>query len=90
MHIRAERLLHLQTVIELLAAPLPGDELRRRLADPLLRLLEADFYASYAWDDVEGRFARGVGTIGVAGYQCGRRLSGDAGQRAQAPSWAAP
>lgn len=60
MHIRTERLLHLQTVIELLAAPLSGDELRRHLAEPLLHLLEADFYASYAWDDATGRFARGV------------------------------
>jgi DNA-binding CsgD family transcriptional regulator len=60
MHIRAERFLHLQTVIDLLVAPLPGDELRRRLAEPMLRLMEADFYASYAWDDGAGRFARGV------------------------------
>lgn len=60
MNIRTERLLHLQTVIDVLAAPLPGDELRRRLAEPLLSLLDADFYASYAWDDAAGRFARGV------------------------------
>lgn len=60
MYLRAHRLLHLQRVIELLATPMPGDDLRRALATPMLGLLEADFYASYVWDASAGRFAQGV------------------------------
>ncbi len=60
MHLRAQRLLHLQRVIELLATPMPADDLRRNLAEPMLGLLEADFYASYVWDEATGRFERGV------------------------------
>jgi len=45
----------------LLAARLPPDALRRELARPLLGLLDADFYASYVWDEAAGRFGRGIG-----------------------------
>lgn len=61
MYLRAQRVLHLQRVIELLATPMPGTELRRALAAPLLGLLEADFYASYVWDESTRRFVQGVG-----------------------------
>lgn len=60
MYLRAQRLLHLQRVIALLATPMPADELRGALAAPMLGLLEADFYASYVWDEATGRFVRGV------------------------------
>jgi DNA-binding CsgD family transcriptional regulator len=60
MYLRAQRVLHLQRVIELLATPMPGDELRRALAEPMLGLLDADFYASYVWDGSTHRFVRGV------------------------------
>ena len=60
MYLRAQRLLHLQRVIALLATPMPADDLRRALAAPMLGLLEADFYASYVWDAAAGRFVRGV------------------------------
>lgn len=60
MYLRAQRLLHLQRVIALLAMPMPADELRGALAAPMLGLLEADFYASYVWDEATGRFVRGV------------------------------
>lgn len=60
MYLRAQRLLHLQRVIELLATPMPSDELRRALAAPMLGLLEADFYASYVWDESSRRFVQGV------------------------------
>ncbi len=60
MYLRAQRVLHLQRVIELLATPMSGDELRRSLAAPLLGLLEADFFASYVWDESTRRFVQGV------------------------------
>lgn len=60
MYLRAQRVLHLQRVIELLATPMPGNELRRALAAPMLGLLEADFYASYVWDESTRRFVQGV------------------------------
>lgn len=60
MYLRAQRLLHLQRVIALLASPMPADALRSALAEPMLGLLEADFYASYVWDADTGRFTRGV------------------------------
>ena len=60
MYLRAQRLLHLQSVIELLATPMPGAELRRLLAAPMLGLMEADFYASYVWDEASHRFEQGV------------------------------
>jgi len=60
MYLRAQRLLHLQRVIELLATPMPADDLRRELATPMLNLLDADFYASYVWDASASRFVRGV------------------------------
>jgi DNA-binding CsgD family transcriptional regulator len=60
MYLRAQRLPHLQRVIELLAIPMPGDELRQALAAPMLGLLEADFYASYRLDESAGRFVQGV------------------------------
>ncbi len=60
MYLRAQRVLHLQRVIELLATPMPGNELRRALAEPMLGLLEADFYASYVWDESSRRFVQGV------------------------------
>ena len=60
MYLRAERVLHLQRVMALLASGLPGDAMRQELARPLLGLLDADFYASYVWDDDAGCFAHGV------------------------------
>lgn len=60
MYLRAQRVLHLQRVIELLATPMPGSELRHALAVPMLGLLEADFYASYVWDESTSRFIQGV------------------------------
>lgn len=60
MYLSPGRVLHLQRVMELLAARLPADELRTELARPVLGLLDADFYASYVWDNGQGRFARGV------------------------------
>lgn len=60
MYLSPARVLHLQRVMELLAARLPADELRAELARPVLGLLEADFYASYVWDESQGRFVRGV------------------------------
>lgn len=60
MYLRGQRVLHLQRVIELLATPMPGNELRRALAAPMLGLLEADFYASYVWDASTRRFVQGV------------------------------
>jgi len=60
MYLRAQRVLHLQRVIELMATPMPGNELRRALAEPMLGLLEADFYASYVWDEPTRRFVQGV------------------------------
>lgn len=60
MYLRAQRVLHLQRVIELMATPMPGNELRRALGEPMLGLLEADFYASYVWDEPTRRFVQGV------------------------------
>lgn len=60
MYLRAQRVLHLQRVIELLATPMSSDGLRRALAEPMLGLLDADFYASYVWDNSTRRFVRGV------------------------------
>jgi DNA-binding CsgD family transcriptional regulator len=60
MYLRAQRLLHLQRVMELLASPMPVGELRQSLAAPMLGLMEADFYASYVWDENTGRFEQGV------------------------------
>lgn len=60
MYLRPQRLLHLQRVMELLATPMVADDLRRELAGPMLRLLDADFYASYVWDASDGRFVGGV------------------------------
>lgn len=60
VYLRAQRLLHFQRVIALLATPMRADELRSALAEPMLGLLEADFYASYVWDEAACRFARGV------------------------------
>lgn len=60
MYLRSQRLLHLQRVIELLATPMPGGELRRALAGPMLGLMDADFYASYVWDETSRRFEQGV------------------------------
>jgi DNA-binding CsgD family transcriptional regulator len=60
MYLRSQRLLHLQRVIELLATPMPGGELRRALAGPMLGLMDADFYASYVWDETTRRFEQGV------------------------------
>lgn len=60
MYLRTQRLLHLQRVIELLATPMPGEELRRALAEPMLGLMDADFYASYVWDETTKRFEQGV------------------------------
>jgi len=60
MYLPARRLLHLQRVIELLASPMPAGELRRALAEPMLGLLDADFYASYVWDESSRRFVQGV------------------------------
>jgi len=61
MHLCQQRLLHLQHVIELLATPMPSLELRQTLAAPMLGLMEADFYASYLWDESTKRFEKGVG-----------------------------
>lgn len=60
MYLPPQRVLHLQCVMELLAARLPGNELRQQLARPLLGLLDADFFASYVWDEGAGRFVDGV------------------------------
>lgn len=60
MYLRSHRLLHLQRVMELLATPMPSLQLRRSIAAPLLGLLEADFYASYVWDQDSQRFELGV------------------------------
>ncbi|CAM5486295.1 response regulator transcription factor [Eoetvoesiella caeni] len=35
-------------------------DLRSRIADPLLKLLDADYYASYAWEPEQKRFGRCV------------------------------
>ncbi|MEO8806436.1 MAG: helix-turn-helix transcriptional regulator [Burkholderiaceae bacterium] len=50
----------MQRVMELLATPMPGNDLRLALAAPMLGLLEADFYASYVWDASARRFEQGV------------------------------
>ena len=60
MHLCAQRSCHLQRVIELLATPMSGLELRLTLAAPMLGLLDADFYASYLWDESSQRFEQGV------------------------------
>ena len=60
MYLRTQRLLHLQRVIELLASPMPAGDLRRVLAAPMLHLMDADFYASYVWDESTRRFEQGV------------------------------
>lgn len=60
MYLRPQRVLHLQSVMQLLAAGLPADDLRTQLARPLLGLLDADFYASYVLDEACGRFGGGV------------------------------
>ncbi len=36
------------------------DEVRRRVGRWLLELLDADYFASYVWDDKTGRFVSGV------------------------------
>ena len=60
MYLHSNRVRHLQRVMALLAARLAPDELRLELARPLAGLLDADFYASYVWDDNSARFTRGV------------------------------
>lgn len=60
MYLRAQRWLHLQRVMELLASPMAVGELRQSLAEPMLGLMEADFYASYVWNENSGRFEQGV------------------------------
>lgn len=39
---------------------MPVGELRQSLAAPMLGLMEADFYASYVWDETTRRFEQGV------------------------------
>lgn len=52
---RVTLLTHLMTQLDDPAVT-AGREMRRRIGADLLRLLEADYFASYAWDDAEGRF----------------------------------
>jgi len=60
MYLHPNRVSHLQRVMELFAARPKADELRTELGKPLLGLLNADFYASYVWDEETRRFGQGV------------------------------
>lgn len=50
----------LSRVMQTLAEPHAEHEVRRRVGDLMLDLLDADYYASYVWDDDECRFGKRV------------------------------
>lgn len=60
MHLNTHQTRHLAELLALLTQPLPGDELRQALAEPIAELLDADYVASYVWDAEDGRFSRGL------------------------------
>jgi DNA-binding CsgD family transcriptional regulator len=62
MHLSSTQCIHLSKVVDVLARPLPRDELRTALAKPLMELLDADYVASFVWNESEGRFADGIST----------------------------
>jgi DNA-binding CsgD family transcriptional regulator len=58
MHLSQSQSRALGDVMRLLAEATDGDDLRERLAVPMLDLLGADTYASMTWNEATGRFDR--------------------------------
>lgn len=56
MFLTAEQTRLLSQVVKVLAEPLDETSVRVRLGELLLRLLRADCYASYLWDETSGNF----------------------------------
>ncbi|WP_018915266.1 helix-turn-helix transcriptional regulator [Thiomonas sp. FB-6] len=65
MHLDPSQTRALASVLQLLAEAENGDELRQRLALPMLELLRADTYTSMVWDAQSQRF-RGMYAMNVA------------------------
>lgn len=60
MYLTGPQTKHLSRVMDALTRPMGPDELRLRLAESLSDLLDADYLASYVWDDSSQRFGRGI------------------------------
>lgn len=60
MYLTGPQTRHLSRVMDALTRPMAPDELRSRLAESLADLLDADYLASYVWDESTQRFGRGI------------------------------
>lgn len=68
MYLSREQSRHLAQVMEVLTDAHSGLELRRALAEPMLKLLHADYYVSYEWDAASRRFTHGIAHNLPAGH----------------------
>lgn len=60
MQISQKEYQSLRDCMDLMVQPLPHQELRLEMGKQLLKLLNADYFASYVWNQSSGQFEQGV------------------------------
>lgn len=60
MQISQKEYQSLRDCMDLMVQPLPNQELRREMGKQLLKLLNADYFASYIWNSSSHQFEQGV------------------------------